>query len=857
MNLATWNARGFVAPQHDVALFVSEHKCDLLILTETKLSAAQQYERRKQHPLNATHKFFFSSTPSEARRRGSVPTHLDAMPVLRANSSAGVAAILVPALAAMTVKVDAPVVLAGHILHLRVALPSATLHVLGVYMPANNTALARVVQAYIVETCQAAANAMEHALVLGDFNATLHDSDRAGGVAAPQDTRWRNTVQQALLGAPPDHEHTAGAPRLRSFFGSNGVAYSARIDDILASPGLLPHCVDTLVVADPSLDVHHVSDHHPVVGGIWLERLGTPVPPPVASPERPLSFKFPISAKAKEDYKEAATAALAPQIAQLATDTAPALAAALAKQLDAAGVNLLGTKLEPVIADLLAVAVKHVPTSSSPAAALKAQGNFLPRSMAIKHRALKSTVSWGKALLQATRPSDVAPRLPANSSLQRLRLEDQHAWMSRVLTCVRDARAALTSLTREHNRNRQRKRSARAARMLLTQRARLYRETHHAEPVELTAIFHEGKLVTNPPEFLDLLADKYAESMQPLRPVDPAEPPPWDPNHPAQRDPATRLDPYELESPGAAPVPTVPVAPGAPPAPPPPPPAPAPLGVDLLGSNEAIIQILRSRQNGTAPGPDRIPYELLKEAPEELLEVIADIFRICYLVGCVPQSWKHSTTTLLYKNNGSPTDPNNFRPIGLLRTIYKWFSGTVDAVCRAVAEPGGLLSEAQEGFRPKRNCHRQIHMLHGAISDARLHNKALHVAFIDFRAAFSSISHARFREVLEQQRIPEDVIRIILNMYTDATTSVITPLGTTRPVPYVTGTIIGDILSPGLFNIFVNGLLLWLQQGRVGYSPGCLKALIAALCFADDVALLAMSKEDLRIQLEKIDRFCA
>jgi hypothetical protein len=43
----------------------------------------------------------------------------------------------------------------------------------------------------------------------------------------------------------------------------------------------------------------------------------------------------------------------------------------------------------------------------------------------------------------------------------------------------------------------------------------------------------------------------------------------------------------------------------------------------------------------------------------------------------------------------------------------------------------------------------------------------------------------------------------------------------------------------------------------VGYSPGCLKALIAALCFADDVALLAMSKEDLRIQLEKIDRFCA
>jgi hypothetical protein len=82
--------------------------------------------------------------------------------------------------------------------------------------------------------------------------------------------------------------------------------------------------------------------------------------------------------------------------------------------------------------------------------------------------------------------------------------------------------------------------------MLHTQRGRLYRELHQPERVELTAILHEGRLVSHPPEFLKLLEEKYAASMQPLRAVDPTEAPPWEPNHPAQLDAATRLDPYEL-----------------------------------------------------------------------------------------------------------------------------------------------------------------------------------------------------------------------------------------------------------------------------------------------------------------------
>ncbi|VDP30211.1 unnamed protein product [Heligmosomoides polygyrus] len=78
----------------------------------------------------------------------------------------------------------------------------------------------------------------------------------------------------------------------------------------------------------------------------------------------------------------------------------------------------------------------------------------------------------------------------------------------------------------------------------------------------------------------------------------------------------------------------------------------------------------------TAPGPDRIRPEHLKNLPPTLINTLARLFTR-YLSECkVPSQWKTSKTVLLYKK-GDVHVIGNYRPIGLLSVIYKLFTRVI------------------------------------------------------------------------------------------------------------------------------------------------------------------------------------
>ncbi|EPB65132.1 hypothetical protein ANCCEY_15805 [Ancylostoma ceylanicum] len=81
-------------------------------------------------------------------------------------------------------------------------------------------------------------------------------------------------------------------------------------------------------------------------------------------------------------------------------------------------------------------------------------------------------------------------------------------------------------------------------------------------------------------------------------------------------------------------------------------------------------------KNRTAPGPDRIRPEHLKNLPTALVNTLARLFTR-YLSECeVPSQWMTSRTVLLYKK-GDPQDIGNYRPICLLSVVYKLFTRVI------------------------------------------------------------------------------------------------------------------------------------------------------------------------------------
>ena len=79
-----------------------------------------------------------------------------------------------------------------------------------------------------------------------------------------------------------------------------------------------------------------------------------------------------------------------------------------------------------------------------------------------------------------------------------------------------------------------------------------------------------------------------------------------------------------------------------------------------------------------------------------------------------------------------------YRALGLLNHAYKTLSQCL--LARLEQETQGFLSDWQAGFREKRGCRDNIMILRTICEDA-LERAEICVTFIDYSAAFDSVSH--------------------------------------------------------------------------------------------------------------------
>jgi hypothetical protein len=122
--------------------------------------------------------------------------------------------------------------------------------------------------------------------------------------------------------------------------------------------------------------------------------------------------------------------------------------------------------------------------------------------------------------------------------------------------------------------------------------------------------------------------------------------------------------------------------------------------------------------NNRAPGPDGLPYEILRHAPESMKETI----RACInsiLIGEAPPplSWMGGLICFLLKTD-AVLDIPGYPLVCLSDTVYKVLSAIITDRPYRLMERHGLLDSSQEGFRRLRSTQRQVQSLHWAIQDA-------------------------------------------------------------------------------------------------------------------------------------------
>ena len=116
------------------------------------------------------------------------------------------------------------------------------------------------------------------------------------------------------------------------------------------------------------------------------------------------------------------------------------------------------------------------------------------------------------------------------------------------------------------------------------------------------------------------------------------------------------------------------------------------------------------------------------------------------------------------------------------------------------------LSDVQAGFRKGRGTRDQIANICWIIEKAR-ELKNIYFCFIDYPKAFDYVDHNKLWNILKEVGIPDHLTRLLRNLYAGQEATVRTGHGTMDWFKIGKGVCQGCILSPCLFNVYVQYML--------------------------------------------------
>ena len=125
--------------------------------------------------------------------------------------------------------------------------------------------------------------------------------------------------------------------------------------------------------------------------------------------------------------------------------------------------------------------------------------------------------------------------------------------------------------------------------------------------------------------------------------------------------------------------------------------------------------------------------------------------------------------------------------------------------------------------------------------------------FLDASTAFDRLKYCKLFKLLVSRQLPPPIIRVLINFYTGNYVRVAWCGIVSHYFLAINGVKQGGVLSPVLFCLYIDGLLVALSKAGVGCFIG--DYFVGALAYADDVVLLAPSASALRIMLAICDKY--
>ena len=275
--------------------------------------------------------------------------------------------------------------------------------------------------------------------------------------------------------------------------------------------------------------------------------------------------------------------------------------------------------------------------------------------------------------------------------------------------------------------------------------------------------------------------------------------------------------------------------------------------LDFKITTAEVIRAGKRLNKKAMAGPDKISGSLLIEGLSELLPVIMQLFNKIFLHATIPDIWSLNFLVTIFKK-GDNCDPNNYRGIAIGSCLSKLFSLILLDRIEKRIEVSNPISPNQIGFKSGCRTADHVFVIKALVNKiVNVEKKKLFVAFIDFRKAYDTVNRKLL--LLKLLRLGTNGLfyRNIKASLNSISYLVKIKGGVLSPISSSLGLKQGGVLSPLLFNVFIDEL------GKI-FDESCdpikeLKKTILHLLYADDLVIMSTSHTGLNKGLEKLKLF--
>ena len=264
---------------------------------------------------------------------------------------------------------------------------------------------------------------------------------------------------------------------------------------------------------------------------------------------------------------------------------------------------------------------------------------------------------------------------------------------------------------------------------------------------------------------------------------------------------------------------------------------------------EEVEVAVKSLKKGKSAGVDNIPGELVQAGGEAMISALLTICNKVWQTGEWPTTWTQSLIITLPKK-GNLQLCQNYRTISLISHPSKVMLKILLNRLKPQAE--WIIAEEQAGFRAGSSTTEQIFNLRIICERYLQHQQDLYHVFVDFKKAFDRVWHAALWATMNLYNINGNLIKLIQNLYNKATSAVYLNNSIGDWFRTTVGVRQGCLLSPTLFNLFLERIMEDALEGHEGtVSIG--GRTVVNLRIADDIDGLAGKEEELVSLVEHLD----